>query len=183
LPMYATQERPDRAVLAGFIEAMRPRLWAMISRYRIEHADAEDLLQDTFVAMISSWDRIENHEAWLLGTLRFLCCDYWRRKMRDRMEPVDPLTLESLLETVGEGRDRADLLLDVAALMRQLSPRSQRLLCLRYRLGLSPRETAASLGYSAESLRKATSRALARIRRLGRLPDVPKRKVRRSASP
>ena len=168
---------PEPDALAEFLEIMRPRLRSILTRHAIPPADAEDLLQDTFLALYLSWPRIDNHEAWLSGTLRFLCCNYWRKKKRQSCESLEAAELAGLPELATFPQSRSDDLLDLAAVVAKLKPRYRRLLHLRYGLGMSLDELRERLGYSANGVRKLTSRALARARRLGeearRVPPSP----------
>jgi RNA polymerase sigma factor (sigma-70 family) len=158
---------PHTDDLSAFLETMRPRLRAILTRHAIPPADADDLLQDTFLALCMSWERVENQEAWVSGTLRFLCCSYWRKRKRQCCDSIDAERLEGLPELATFPQSRSDIMLDLEALVAKLKPRYRRLLRLRYGLGMSSAELTLRLGYSADHVRKLTSRALARARHLG----------------
>jgi RNA polymerase sigma factor (sigma-70 family) len=171
--MRGSADRPDGDTLAALLESMRPRLRAILTRHAIPPADAEDLLQDSFLALCVSWERIENREAWVSGTLRFLCCSYWRKKKRQSFESIDAATIEGLPDLAALPQSRSDVLLDLEALVAKLTPRYRHLLRLRYGLGMSSAELTARLGYTADHVRKLTSRALARARSLGEEAQRP----------
>ena len=166
-------ERPDADTLPAFLEAMRPRLRSILARHAIPPADAEDLLQDALLALCVSWDRVENQEAWLSGTLRFLCCSYWRKKKKVCFESMDAAAMESLPDLAIFPQSRSDVALDLEALVAKLKPRYRHLLHLRYGLGMSSAELTRRLGYTADHVRKLTSRALARARDLGEETQHP----------
>jgi DNA-directed RNA polymerase specialized sigma24 family protein len=54
---------------------------------------------------------------------------------------------------------------DLERALERLPPRYQALLKLRYALGYKPAEVADRLGYQASSIRKVTTRCLARLHR------------------
>jgi len=76
-----------------------PKLKRVLSRYRIPTQDAEDILQDTFLILISKLGTIRNPEAWLVGTLANRCIVYWRRHRSRLFELVDSTILELLAQS------------------------------------------------------------------------------------
>jgi RNA polymerase sigma-70 factor, ECF subfamily len=44
---------------------------------------AEDITQDAFVAALRSWDRIDNHAAWVRRVVTNRAASHWRRRARE----------------------------------------------------------------------------------------------------
>jgi RNA polymerase sigma-70 factor (ECF subfamily) len=142
---------------------MAPRLKRVLSRYRIPAQDAEDLLQETFVIMISKAGTIRNYDAWLLGTLANRCIIYWRKHHARLWDLVDTTILELLADSEAPAQESSDLRSDLDALLANLPDRCRSLLRLRYGFGCSTAETAEKMGYCKSSIRKVTRRCLAAL--------------------
>jgi RNA polymerase sigma factor (sigma-70 family) len=124
----------------------RPKLKRVLSRYRIPAQDAEDLLQETFLIMVSKSETIRNPDAWLVGTLAYRCIIYWRKNRTRLLDLVDSAILE--------------MLADLDALLSDLPNRCRSVLRLRYGFGCSTAEVAEKTGYCKSSIRKVTRRCL-----------------------
>ena len=155
----------SREPIDQFLQRVRPRLKRVLQSYDIPLEDAEDLLQQSLLDALRKWDTIENLEAWLVGTLGYKCSNYWRQRRTGLVRAVDTPDLELLAEPEAPAQERGDVLLDLRRLMSGLGQRHQDVLWLRYGLGLSAGEVARRLGYSAASIRKLTTRSMARLRR------------------
>jgi RNA polymerase sigma-70 factor, ECF subfamily len=147
------------------VRQVRPRLKILLARYRIPLQDTEDLLQTTLLHLVYQWDRIRDHEAWLMGTMKRQCLMYWRDQRRRLYQAVDSALLELVSQPVAPEQERAELMRDLQVLIDRLPPRYRSLLTLRFRLGYEPAEVAAMLGYSTASIGKLTSRCLAALNR------------------
>jgi RNA polymerase sigma factor (sigma-70 family) len=159
----ATKERAD-----AFGEMTDPyRRELQLHCYRIlgSTQDAEDLVQETLLDALRKWEAIRNLEAWLGGTLRFKCAKYWRRQHAEPVLGVDPPVLEELSEPQPPAQELDGALLDLRRLSRGLGKRHRTALWLRFGLGLSTDEVALRLGYCPASVRKLTSRSIARLQR------------------
>ncbi|HEX9943198.1 MAG TPA: RNA polymerase sigma factor [Thermoanaerobaculia bacterium] len=156
---------PDLAEpsLEDVLERMEPRLKRVLSRYRIPAQDVDDLLQDTFLIMISKWGSIRNPEAWLLGTLANRCILYWRKHRSRLWDLVDSAILELLADVEAPPQEKADLRYDLDTLLSRLPDRCRSVLRLRYGFGCSTAEAAERTGYCKSSIRKVTRRCLAAL--------------------
>lgn len=150
--------------LEPLVDRLRPRLKRILRRYGIPPHDADDLLQEAFLAVLCKWPSIDNKEAWLIGTLRHRCARYWRERRSSLLEAVDSALLEALSEPQPAPQERAALVWDLDSLCETLSARHRAVLWLRFGLGLSTEEVAVRLGYCPASIRKLTMRSLARLR-------------------
>lgn len=161
-----TPERPEPAILFDeFLKRVEPRLKRLLATYRIPSEDAEDVLQQTLLALLYQWERVRDPESWLLGTLKRHCLMYWRTHRRRIYSAVDSAILEWLSEPIAPSQEKADLLTDLESLIVRLPARCRSLLRLRFRLGYEPPEVAEKLGYRASSIGKITTRCLAALSR------------------
>ncbi|HYG60940.1 MAG TPA: sigma-70 family RNA polymerase sigma factor [Thermoanaerobaculia bacterium] len=145
------------------MKRVEPRLKRILFRYKIPAQDAEDLLQETFLIMVSKSGSIRNPEAWLLATLSNRCVIYWRRHRSRLWDLVDTTILELLAESEAPTQELSDLRSDLDALLAQLPDRCRSVLRLRYGLGCSTAEAAERMGYCTSSIRKVTRRCLAAL--------------------
>ena len=159
------QEQVDSS-FETLLERLQPKLRSVLARFRIPLEDAEDLLQQSYLAYMYKQDTVRDAEAWLVGTLRNRCLMYWRTRRRRLYEAVDTAILESVAEPRRPKQDVQDLCRDVEGLISQLPDRCRSVLNLRYRIGLEPNEAAERLGYQSSSIYKITDRCLAALTRL-----------------
>jgi RNA polymerase sigma factor (sigma-70 family) len=154
---------PEAFELEDVLKRVEPRLKRILSRYRIPAQDADDLLQETFLIMVSKAGTIRNPEAWLLATLNNRCVIYWRRYRSQLWDVVDTTILELLAEVTAPDQEQSDLRTDLSSLIAHLPDRCQSVLRLRYGLGCSTAETAERMGYCKSSIRKVTRRCLSAL--------------------
>lgn len=147
---------------------LRARTRALLWRYRIPSCDQEDLLQDALLAMVRAGEGVAHRERWLLGTARNLCAEYHRRrKCWERLvEFVDPETLCSLTPLIDPPQSSAEASHDLskALILSQLTPHERTMIRLRFEQGLASWEIASRIGCHEGNVRKATAKALARLR-------------------
>lgn len=153
--------------LEQVLDRCRLRLSRVLYRYRIPTQDAEDLLQETFLILVSKWECIRSPEAWLVATLRNRCIIYWRRRRARIYDLMDDAMLEVLAQAEAEApaQEQAELRSDLGAALDRLAPHHRRLLLLRYAYGCTSQEVGDRLGYGAGSVRKMTQRCLDRLTR------------------
>lgn len=148
-----------------FLKEMEPRLKRLLATYHIPAEDAEDVLQQTLLALLYQWERVRDPECWLLGTLKRHCLMYWRNHRRRIYSAVDSTVLELVSGPVPPSQEKGDLLTDLNSLLDRLPSRCRSLLQLRFRLGYEPPEVAHRLGYQVSSIGKVTTRCLAALSR------------------
>jgi len=151
--------------LEQLLTRSRPRLSRILFRYRIPAQDAEDLLQETFLILVTKWESIHAPEAWLAGTLRNRCIIYWRRQRTRLYDLMDDAMLEVLAYAEPPPQERAEIRCDLGGALARLSRRNRSLLRLRFEYGWTSREAGERMGYAASSVRKMTQRCLARLTR------------------
>ncbi|HKH48925.1 MAG TPA: sigma-70 family RNA polymerase sigma factor [Thermoanaerobaculia bacterium] len=162
----STLENPEPELsFDDFLKIVEPKLKRLLSTFHIPADDAEDVLQQSLLALVYQWDRVRDPECWLLGTLKRHCLMYWRTSRRRIYSAVDSTILELLSEPVAPTQERTDLLFDLESLLNRLPARCRQVLHLRFQLGYEPLEVARQLGYRASSIGKITTRCLAALSR------------------
>lgn len=162
----STLESPEPELsFDDFLKNVEPKLKRLLSTFHIPADDAEDVLQQSLLALVYQWDRVRDPECWLLGTLKRHCLMYWRTNRRRIYSAVDSTILELLSEPVAPYQERKDLLFDLESLLNRLPARCRQVLHLRFQLGYEPLEVARELGYRASSIGKITTRCLAALSR------------------
>ena len=162
----SSPEHAEAAVsLDEFLVKIEPRLQKILAGYHIPSDDAEDVLQQTLLALLYQWDRVRDPEFWVVGTLRRHCLMYWRTHRRQIYSAVDSTILEWLSEPMAPPQAGTELRCDLESLIGRLPSRCRSLLQLRFRLGYEPSEVAERLGYRASSIGKITNRCLAALSR------------------
>jgi RNA polymerase sigma factor (sigma-70 family) len=146
-----------------FLKEAEPRLKRLLATYRIPAEDAEDVLQQTLLALLYQWDRVRDPECWLLGTLKRHCLMYWRNQRRRIYSAVDSTVLE--LVSGPAPQEKAEMIADLNSLLDRLPSRCRSLLRLRFRLGYEAPEVARRLGYQTSSIGKIINRCLAALSR------------------
>jgi RNA polymerase sigma factor (sigma-70 family) len=128
--------RSEAPSLAESLERVGPKLRRILFRYRIPARDADDLLQETFLVLVSKQESVRNPEAWLQVTLSNRCVLYWRRRRSRVSDLVDRTILELLGDPDIPSEEAAAIRSDLDALISRLPERCQPLLRRRY--GLIP---------------------------------------------
>jgi RNA polymerase sigma-70 factor (ECF subfamily) len=145
----------------------QPTVAAFIASVVRNFRDRDDVLQETAVAVIESFDRYDESQSfvgWALGIARNQVGLYLRRRARDGhlfdTEAIERLSVA--FEAVGTDEvRRLDHLQDC---LRRLEGRSRRICDLRYRDDLKPAAIAASVGMSANAVAQALHRIREQLR-------------------
>jgi len=160
--------------LARVFDALAPRLLLVAAHLAPDAAQAEDLVQTTFLQAVRDASRYDGERpvaAWLAGILRHRALDLRRRAARRRHEPLDEDA-----ELPGREADPALLAEDDELFERlrkaidELEPPYREVLNLRLVHGLAPRSIAHSLGRPPGTVRMQLKRGLERLR-----PALPER--------
>ena len=168
--MLNTQDSSDD----GFDRFMAER-WPRVVRSAFlltgNQHDAEDLAQAAFERACAAWGRVrraDNPDAYLHRVL--VNCNRGRfRKRRVIENPV--AVLPEGLQLVGdhsEAHSERDALM---AVLNDLAPRQRAVIVLRYYEDLTEAQTADILRCSVGTVKSQTSKALARLRKNGRLAE------------
>ena len=139
--------------------AVGPELLAYFQRRHGSPQTAEDLLQETFAAVMKNPDRLlraATPRAYLFGVARNLSADMFRRSHPTQELPVDPST---------EDADPSDPRLEgMREAITRLNAESRQVLELRLQRELSYEEIAATLGLPIGTVRSRLHHAVRQLR-------------------
>jgi RNA polymerase sigma-70 factor (ECF subfamily) len=151
----------DRASFAAFVERHRAELVRVAGRIAADPAEAEDVVQDTLVAMWHRWQRRppDNPPAY---AFRAVTLNAIKRRMRRR--PVVPLEAAADLAAPARVAEPLDPLELERAIVR-LPPTQQAIVRMRFYLGLSLAQIGRNLSISANTAASRCRYALAALRK------------------
>jgi RNA polymerase sigma-70 factor (sigma-E family) len=153
----------------AYVSAIRPRLRRQAFVLCGDWHEADDLVQDTFVALYGRWPKLVRRDeldqyARTILVRKFVSL---RRRVRWRREILCPEPPDR-----PQDRDEArDLRMSMLARLRRLPPRQRAVVVLRFWEDLSVEQTAAVLGISAGTVASQSHKALAALREG---PDGPR---------
>ena len=142
------------------VEDYQARMYRVALTILGRGADAEDAVQQAFLAVAERFDRLEHLpppelEAYLVVVTERKCIDCLRQQARRDGVPFDENTVLVTPPPCGD---------PVADAMGRLPPRCREALLLRYGCGYSTRETASLLELSFAAAQKLLQRAKAALR-------------------
>lgn len=156
----------DTRAFARFFEAVAPRLERLGLRLIGDAAEAEDLVQATFLAAIERRGELDPKRPawpWLRGVLAHKARDVLRRTRR----PIDPARLkEPLDQDPSEPAEQRELTEEVERAILDLADPYRQVMLLRVRHGMSIPEIADVLGRSPGTIRVQLHRAVSRLRKV-----------------
>lgn len=133
-----------------------------LRRFRLPEAEAENLAQELFLALLENRRPVRNVRRWLVGAMANSCRAWWRKQRGDEGGGE----LDELERTPGSvlaDRIHRDLLLrEVGA---RLEPRDAEVLARHYLEGETVSELASALGLSPGSAVQLIHRCLARAKK------------------
>ncbi len=149
-------------------EALRGRLFGLAYRMLGSRADAEDVVQETYVR----WHQVtpgsvENPEAWLVTTTSRLAIDRLRRLKTEREAYVGPWLPEPIVTEAPPDRSldlAADLSIAFLTLLERLAPEERAAFLLHDVFDVGYREIAAVIERSEAACRQVVHRARERVR-------------------
>jgi len=164
--MHEPEALDRRAIFADHLRRHRSRLFAYIHVLVRNLADADDVFQQTALAL---WRRFDTYDPsrsflnWALGVARFEAATWLRTRARDRLRFSDELTL-LLLDAVAElpEDEVSDRQAALPGCVDKLTEADRLLLTECYQRETDVASVAARLGRSAQSVHNS----LARIRRV-----------------
>lgn len=158
--MTALESAEERRLFEDVYRACCGRMLALARRRLSAQADAEDAVQQSFLALAEHFSRLcrlprPQLEAYLVVTVERKCIDILRQQARRDGVPFDENTVLVTPPPCGD---------PVADAMGRLPPRCREALLLRYGCGYSTRETASLLELSFAAAQKLLQRAKAALR-------------------
>jgi len=168
--LFDAARQGDQTAWDALVAQFSGLLWSIARGYRLDVADAHDVVQMTWLRLVESLDRISDPErlgAWLATTARRECLQLLRKAGRER-----PSALENALDDVAGSTEPVDagMLLDerdraVWRALVSISERCQRL--LRVLVASPPpayKEVAAALDMPIGTIGPARQRCLDQLR-------------------
>jgi RNA polymerase sigma-70 factor (ECF subfamily) len=156
----------DNAVAT--FEALRGRLFGLAYRMLGARADAEDIVQETYIRWHqAAQGTIENPEAWLVTTTTRLAIDRLRRLKTEREAYVGAWLPEPIVTHAPPDHDldlAADLSIAFLTLLERLAPEERAALLLHDVFDVGYREIASVIERSEAACRQVVHRARERVR-------------------
>ena len=157
--------------------ALRPRLRALAYRFLGSVADAEDVVQATWLR----WERadrgpVEDAEGYLLRIVARLCLDELKSARRKRETYVGPWLPEPVVETdpLAEREAAEEVSVALMLALERLSPLERAAFLLHDVFGSGFEEVAATLGRTPAAVRQLAARARDHVREARpRFPVTP----------
>jgi RNA polymerase sigma-70 factor (ECF subfamily) len=169
-PLFlAWRQSGDPSLLGEVFDAVAPELQHLAERLCGRGADADDVLQATFLAAIESADRFDPTRRllpWLVGIMMVHVRRLHERRQRRREQPGGPDEAPAATPSPAQSATQAELHSEVRIAITQLPP-LQRLVveaCLVQQL--PPHEVAARLGIPEGTCRMRLHRGLESLRAL-----------------
>ena len=156
------QETPSAA-----FEAVRARLFGLAYRMLGSRADAEDIVQETYVRWHTAEPgTVENPEAWLVTAATRLSIDRLRRLKTEREAYVGPWLPEPIVEDTPERllELSSDLSLAMLTMLETLAPDERAAFLLHDVFDVDYERIASILGKSEPACRQVIHRARGRVR-------------------
>lgn len=120
------------------VDVLEPRIEQVLHRFRVPPEEAQAILDEIMLAMLTKRDRIRNPERWLLRTLKNRCLLYWQERRRRLYRVIDSGVVSILSSRDVPREEKRALQREVGSLLDGLSPDCRRYLEVRYGLGSPP---------------------------------------------
>lgn len=130
-----------------------------VLRGAVGRTDAEDCFQETFLAALRAYPKLEdasNLRGWLLTIAHRKAIDHHRANGR-RPTPVEEVEGVAVIDPEPDG--------EIWALVDALPPKQRAAVALRYAADLPHSEIAAALGCSPEAARRSLHEGMKRLRK------------------
>lgn len=157
----------DDAALHGLVDRHAGRLYGLAVSLVGNKADAEDVVQDTFAGALRGLRGFRGHasvKTWLTRILIRRVARFRRWRRLRRTEPIEAV-LEAAADA-GVTAERADMRLDVAAVLARLSEEHRTVVVLREMRGMSYAEIADVLRVPRGTIESRLFRARQRLKEL-----------------
>jgi RNA polymerase sigma-70 factor (ECF subfamily) len=152
------------------VQRLTPRLFRVVQRMASDAAQAESLVQETWVRAwraLPRWREDGEPIAWLATIAVNLARDAWRKKAPVDFADLADGALELADDAAGPEQvlESAEGLAGLARAVQQLRPEQRTVIALRYDAGLSYEEVASAMRIPTNTVRTHLHRAKAALRR------------------
>lgn len=139
---------------------------AAFLRGMLRAADAEDALQETYLAALGAYDRFDgrNPRAWLLTIARSKAVDAARAEGRRASAAVDP---DELAGPAAPPDQR-----EVWAAVAALPPKQREAVVLRFAVDLRYRDVGAAMGTTEAAARRNVHEAITKLRKSSEIEEA-----------
>jgi RNA polymerase sigma-70 factor (ECF subfamily) len=154
-----------KALLTRLSAHLRAYFRTRLARIRVAAADAEDLVQETLIALHTrrhTYDRSQPLTPWVYAIARYRLVDYLRRSKRSTPVPIEEA--EEVL--ADDNPSSVESSLDLDQLLARLSPKARQAIQFVKLDGLSVSEAAARSGMSQSAVKVSVHRGLRALSRL-----------------
>lgn len=156
----------DTEGFTEFVASRGPALLRMALALTADRALAEDLVQEALTRAVSRWGKLlrdGDPERYIRAVMLNETRSQWRRRAR-RQEVI----MDEVPEPVAPGATEHGVAqqIDMANVLKHLSPRQRAIIYLRYYEDISVTETATLMNCSPGTVKRQSFDALKRIRRL-----------------
>jgi RNA polymerase sigma factor (sigma-70 family) len=133
-------------------------------KFRVPDADAENLMQEVFLAYMQSEARVENTKAWLVAAMCNASRHYWRTQSRTESLPDD---INDRGDPGSHGlADRFAIAMTLRQALKYLQPRCRETLYLHYYEGRSAVDVAQEMDTTSRYAEKLIHNCLKRVREI-----------------
>ena len=133
-------------------------------KFRVPESDAENLMQEVFLAYMQTEARVENTKAWLVAAMCNASRHYWRQQARTESLPDD---ISDHSDPVSHGlADHFAVTLTLRKALRYLQPRCRETLYLHYYEGRSAVDVAREMDTTSRYAEKLIHNCLKRVREI-----------------
>lgn len=170
-PVVFVDEHVAPLTLEDFVAERGEQLLRLAYLVTGNHADAEDLLQETLVEVHRKWSRVSDSDhpyAYVRAMLNNKFISSRRRKWHGE-HPTDPVDVAVLDRSTTDPTRAVDGQDAMWRLLETLPPKMRAVLVLRYFEDLSDAEIADALEIGVSTVRANASRALAQLRTKGEI--------------
>jgi RNA polymerase sigma-70 factor (sigma-E family) len=162
----AAADRDAEAATAALYTAYYRPLVRLAGALVRDRESAEDLVQDSFIAMHANWRTLRDrgYAAWYLRqcVVNRSRSELRHRRVAERHPPQSLPDMPSAEEMAFERIERSA----VIAALHGLAPRQREALVLRYYADLSGTQIAAAMGISLGAVKRHTNRAISALRNM-----------------
>lgn len=117
------------------VDQLEPKIERLLTRFRVPPDDAQQILDEIMLAMLTKRERIRDPERWLLRTLKNRCVMYWQNRRRRLYRILDSGLLTILTSRQVPEAEKEALRGELGSLLEGLRPGCRTLLTRRYGLG------------------------------------------------
>jgi RNA polymerase sigma-70 factor (ECF subfamily) len=168
--LIQTAREGDGDAFRTLFDAHNGRVFGLAYKYLRNRADAEDVLQETFIRAYRSLGTFDpakgaDFGVWLNRICVNCSIDALRRTKRRSAQPLEGETLNTVpTDNPEDDPERAargrEIRLRVEQALNRLSPRQRMIFAMRHDMGYSIREIAAEVGSTEGSVKKHLFRAV-----------------------